>query len=74
MDTHIFWGYLVLLLPLIVGVVLIPAYWLRDRLVPTTQQSQRLQPSLLLEPPTDGLHRRDPGLSTGVNRARRLRS
>jgi len=32
MDAYIFSGYVVLLLPLIVAVVLIPACWLRDRL------------------------------------------
>ena len=49
MDTHIFWGYLVLLLPLIVAAALIPACWLRRRLVPTLQQSQWLEPSWLIQ-------------------------
>lgn len=38
MDTHIFWGHVVLLLPIMVAAALVPACWLRARLVPRNRE------------------------------------
>ena len=50
MDTQIIWGYVILLLPLIVAIVLIPACWLRERLTPRAPQSPWQEPRWLLQP------------------------
>jgi hypothetical protein len=49
MDRHIFWGYVVLLLPLIVAAALIPACWLRAHLPLNPHQPQWLEPSWLTQ-------------------------
>jgi len=50
MDTQIVWGYVILLLPLIVAIALVPACWLRERLMPSAQTSQWVEPPWLAQP------------------------
>ena len=84
MDTQIVWGYVILLLPLIVAVALVPACWVRDRFVPSAQKSQWLEPRwvaqphrhvlecshpVLLEALTGCLNRRDPYIPNSKSRS-----
>lgn len=50
MDTQIVWGCVILLLPLIVAVALVPACWLRDRLIPRARKPQWLELRWLAQP------------------------
>jgi hypothetical protein len=46
MDSYIFWGHFVLLLPMIIAGALAPACWLRERLL-SGMQKQWHEPSWL---------------------------